>query len=256
MIALDDPKNVQEYSFGGVKNESLAFLVIVRDMFVYLQGNLDALGGLSPQAETLGQEQMLSANASARVQKMRMRIEDFTTQGAKDIGQILWTDPSYRIPLVKKTPVEGLEAHFEWGPEDREGDFYQYNIKVEPYSMQRKTPEERLAFIDKYMQTVVLPLMPMLQAQGVTVNFEMINRLYSKYGRMPELEEIISFANPQLPMQQPVQTPGMPANTKRTYERINRPGATRQGKDQVLMNTLMGGNNQPAEQASLFRGTA
>lgn len=255
MIALDDPRNVQEYTFGGAKQETMAFLVYIRDLFSYMQGNLDALGGLSPQADTLGQEQILSSSASARIQKMRGKVEDFTTAVARDLGFYLWTDPAYRLPLVRKTPIEGFEATVEWGPEHREGDYFDYNIKVEPYSMQRKTPEERLAFIDKYLQQVVLPMLPIVgPQQGVSINMEQLNRIYAKYGHMPELEDIISFTNPQLPMQQPVQPGGGKAPvTTRNYVRHNRPGATRQGHDQVMMNTLMGGNNQPSEKASLAR---
>ena len=253
MIAMDDPKNVQEYNFGGVKQESLAFLVYIRDLFSYMQGNLDALGGLSPQAETLGQEEMITAGASARMMKMRRRVEDFTTLVAQDLGLYLWTDPSYKLPLVQKTPVAGYEASVVWGPEHREGDFFDYNVTVEPFSMERKTPEQRLMFIDKYMQQTVLPMMPMLAQQGIMINFEALNKIYARYGRMPELEEIISFADPQMPQENPVEVGGKAPVTTRNYVRQSRPGATRQGHDQVFMNTLMGGNNQMSEQKSLMR---
>ncbi len=43
----------------------------------------------------------------------------------------------------------------------------------------------------------------------------------------------------------------MPNNTTRTYERVNKPGATRSGKDDVMSRLLMGGNVQQAEGAAL-----
>ena len=40
----------------------------------------------------------------------------------------------------------------------------------------------------------------------------------------------------------------------RTYERVNRPGATRHGRDAALMQTLLGGKAQGAEMAALSMG--
>ena len=74
MIKLDDPQATKEYKYGGIQPESLGFLVMVRDLFSYMAGNLDVLGGLGPQSETLGQDKMLNASASMRIQKMQKKL--------------------------------------------------------------------------------------------------------------------------------------------------------------------------------------
>ena len=74
---------------------------------------------------------------------------------------------------------------------------------------------------------------------------------------MTELEQVLKIATQN--QQRPVGTPppekkvAKPAQTTRTYERVNRGGATRQGKDMAMMQTLFGGNPQPKEQAMMTR---
>lgn len=46
-LRLDNPDRAREYRFGGIDQPSLAFLLQVKDLFVYLGGNLDSLGGLA-----------------------------------------------------------------------------------------------------------------------------------------------------------------------------------------------------------------
>jgi len=253
-IALDDPKNAQEYTFGGVNRESMAFLIWMRDLFSYMQGNLETMGGLGVQADTLGQEQMLSVNSNVRISTMRKKLERFVEDCGRDLAYHLWYSPTLRIPLVKKTPVEGVEVQTEWRPpKDNEGDFLDYNIQIEPFSMNRKSPEERLVLLDRFVKDTLIPLLPLAQQQGILIDIERLTKLYSKYSRVPELEDILVFTNPKEPETLPVEPSGKPAETTRRYIRENRPGATRQGHDQVLMSELLAGNSQPSEKQALFR---
>lgn len=247
MVSMDDPGNVKEITTGGVNRESMAFLIWTRDLFSYLQGNLDAMGGLSPQADTLGQEQMLTVNSNVRINKMRQKVEAFCGDVMKDLALLLWNNKEYTLPLVKKTPLDGYSATVDWSAKEREGELMDYNITIEPYSVTRRTPEEKLQMIERVLQSLVIPLLPFGQESGATVDLESLVKVYAKYGRLPELEDIVKFGNPQQPMAMPVEGGGKPANTKRTYERVNRPGATRQGHDQNMMSVLLGGNPQQAE---------
>jgi len=105
------------------------------------------------------------------------------------------------------------------------------------------------------VQEFILPLMPLMQQSGMTLSVEGLLRLLSKYMSLPELEQLIEFAMPmQMLGNDVVQPPsGKPAFTKRTYERVNRPGATPRGNDQILTNVLLGGNPQESEMAALGR---
>jgi hypothetical protein len=98
-------------------------------------------------------------------------------------------------------------------------------------------------------------MMPLLQQQGIGLNIEALLKTISKYARLPELEEILIFADPQIQSDQSVQSMGQSPTTTRNYVRRNVPGATRQGHDQVMQRLLMGGKLQASEAGSLTRST-
>ena len=254
-IRMDNPDRVNEFKFGGIDPSNLAFALQVMDKASYLWGNLDALGGLSPQAETLGQDQMLIQNASKRVADMQDRTIEYARNIMRDLGWYMWQDPLIELPLVKRVPGTDVEIPVTWTPEQREGDFMDYNLNIEPYSMQHSSPGLRLQTLMGMVQSILLPAMPMLEQQGIHVDFEALLKLIAKFSNLPELEEILVFSGEPSYDPGPVQTRrgGMPAQTTRRYERVNRPGATRSGKEAALMQTLLGGRAQPSEMASIGR---
>jgi len=98
-----------------------------------------------------------------------------------------------------------------------------------------------------------------MQEQGLTVDVKRFTQLVADYDNIPELEQVIVSMDPnmreELPGPAGNPTPsGKPANTNRTYTRVNKPGATRQGKDAALVQTLMGAGVQDAEGAAMTRG--
>ncbi|OHB56125.1 MAG: hypothetical protein A2Y07_01240 [Planctomycetes bacterium GWF2_50_10] len=252
-ITMDDPKNAQEYNYGGIRPESLAFLIQLKDMFAYFAGNLDSLGGLSPQADTLGQDQLLSANASKRVLVMQDRMIEFTTEIVTDIAGYIYDDPITPIPVIKAVKGADVQIQGSFEPEERVAPFNKYNFEIEPYSMQYQGPAARLQALTQIFTNFLVPFAPMLSEQGIAINFRGLLSIISRYGNMPELDELLVMQEPlsnSLPG--PVGMPKSPV-TRRTYERINRPGATRQGKDSAMVNLLMGSKNQPAQNAQLVR---
>ena len=103
-----------------------------------------------------------------------------------------------------------------------------------------------------------MPAMPLLMQQGLQINFSELVKMYSKYSDLPELLDIIK--SPGLGVQEAMggATQGEdqaspPSTTHRVNERISRPGSTPQGAQQTLVNTLMGGKNQAAENEGATR---
>ena len=89
-IRVDNAQGVNQASFGGVDQMNLAFGLQLKDLLIYMGGNLDTLGGLSPAAGTLGQEEMRSLRGSrsgairssrgwSSVNRMRSRAERSTS---------------------------------------------------------------------------------------------------------------------------------------------------------------------------------
>ena len=259
MIKLDDPKNVAELHTGGINQSTLAFVLMLKDMYSYMAGNLDMLGGLGAQSETLGQDQLLSASASMRIQRMQKEVTEFTQGVIQDLAYYLWYDPQpEQKPVVKRVRgFESIAIKVPFNPEDREGDYLDYNIKIEPYSMQHHSPESKVQGIRTFLAEMVSPLMPMMQQQGITLNIEKLFKTVGKLSNISELDEIIEYSSPTL-NDEPVGSSdmvGKPAVTQRNYTRRSIPGATDKGKSAVMQQTLLGGKPQGAEIASLSRPT-
>ena len=258
-IRLDSPESMKEYSFGGPDQMSLGFMIQLKDIFSYMAGNLDALGGLSTQADTATQDQLLHMSSAKRIASMQKKTIEFTSEVMSGLAHYLWHDPLIQIPITRRVQGTDIEIPGVFSAEDREGDFLEYNIKIHPFSMTHVTPAQKLQTLTQVFQTFVVPFAEQLQAQGTEVNFESLLRIIGKYANMDELDSVLNFYGPgSIPG--PVGKPSGAANrpprapvTRHISERRNIPGASRQGKDEALAQMLMGGNTQRAQKASLVR---
>jgi len=262
VISLANPKAVQEYKFGGIDQVSLAYWIQLKDVLSWFAGNLDSLGGLSPMADTLGQDKLLASSASKRIASMQDRVTVFVSELLRDLAWYLWTDPFIDLPLTKRVKgAEDIGIPVRFNQEAKDGDYLDYNFEIVPYSMQYKSPAMRVQAVMQVVQQLILPLMPMMQQQGVAVNMAELLNLIAEHENLPELKNILEFSGiAQDVGSGPVGEPPekidslKPAVTQRTYERVNRPGSTRMGADQSLVQSLLGKGIQPAEAAGIGRG--
>lgn len=258
MIKSDDPKNVGEARYGGPDQQTMMFAMQAKLQASYLAGNLDTLGGLSPQSETLGGERLLAQNASRQMAEMQDRVVEFNRNVIRDLGEWLWTDQFIEMPLTRRIEGTELELHTTFGPEDRQGDFLDYNLDIDPYSLQDTSPPEKLKNLMELVNGMALPLLPLMQQQGQGLNIEQVFRLYAKYTNMgSDLDQILTFMAPPQPEPSqsgapvtPPRSAPKPAVTKRIEERISRPGATQKGEE-AIMGKMMAGmtGTQPKEAA-------
>lgn len=254
IIPVDNIDKMQEVTTGGVDTESIAFTVWLKDLFTYTAGNIDSLGGLGPQSDTATQDRMLSQSASKRVSDMQDRTIDFTELVMRDLAWYLWTDPLIEIPIIKRVPGTDLSLPSTFTPADAEGDFLDYNFKIEPYSMQHQSPGSRLQVITNLFQQFLLPMAPLMQTQGIGINFEGLLRLIGRYTNMTELDDMITFVRPIDPQAQAGPQGGTHSTSFRVNERRNIPGSSVSGKDEAFKQALLGAG-QPDSTASLFRPT-
>jgi hypothetical protein len=260
IIRMDHPGKSQEFNFGGVDQVNLAFFLQLRDLFSYFGGNLDSIGGLGAQSQTVGQDKMLSEAASQKVSDMQDKTYDFSKEIVRDLGWYLWHDPMIDMPLIKRVPGISIDIPVRFSAEEREGDFYDHNIQIALHSMQDQTPSEKMRTITEIFNNFVAPYIEQLDSQGMGVDFEGLFKLFAKYTNTPELDDLFTFVtDPERSINTPSEAVGKkPQNTTRTNIRVNRPGTTRQGKDQAIMQSLltgMGKGQQPGQGASMFRGT-
>ncbi len=261
VVKLNHPDKVKEFAFNGVDQFTLAFALEAMQRFSYFAGNLDALGGLGRQADTARQEDLITSSAGTQIQFIQGVCADFARENCEDLGELLWRDPMITLPLYRvpeKFADLGIRMPFKWTPEDRIGDFAHYNLKIVPYSMQEKTPQQRLQNILVFLSQAFAPNAPFAIQQGVGVNFEGLSRAWAHLSDMDEIEQILTFSGPPAAdRKSPVgEMPMKPGMTTRRYERINTPGATNAGKTESMMQMLMGSRLQGSQRASMARPAA
>ena len=251
----------EDIAAGGIDQTNLAFFLQSKDQFSWLAGNLDTMGGLSPMSETAKQEQLLSQTTNAQMADM----QDATSAVAESIFRAIafyeWTEPVRERMLQKPVPGGAdVVLSVNWTPETRQADFLDFNFTISPQSMREDSPAAKSEKLLATLQQVILPLLPNLQSQGLQLDAQRLIELLSDYQNLPELEQLLVTSEGAIAAEQiagnPEPAAAKPSHTHRTYERINRAGATRHGKDDVLSRIALGAGVQESEQLSLFNSTA
>ena len=244
-ILSDRPEATREMKFGGVDNATLAFMVQVKDMFSYLGGNLDSLGGLSPVAKSGKHDQLLHQSASLRISDMQARTTTATRKVLESVADYIFYDPAPNPRIYKKIPHTDMHVKVDFAPEIREGDRLDYAVDIAPFSMQSRSPGERLQTLSEIMTQFIIPMSQQLQQRGVVVDHEKFLEFLSKYSNTNEIEEILRIAD--FKEMEEMRENGMgesaskPTNTERKYVRENvSTGGTRAGRDNAMVQTLMG----------------
>ena len=253
MIRSDRPESTREAKLGGIAQESLVMFLQIKQMFSDNAGNLDLLGGISPQSDTATQDQILNVNASRRAEAMMEKYESFVKQVVNDVGFILYSDPNRDILLQLESGFDDRTVSFRWKASEQVGKFYQHNIDVVSFSTRDKSPAQTVDIVMKAVDKAI-------QLSAVDPSFRIdTQRLFeviAEYTNTPELLEIIKFQEPGRFDQKPHgELPAKSPTTTRREIRTSLPGASKSNNVGILSNTLLGGNPQPSEQAALTRST-
>lgn len=246
-----DPKILKT---GGIDSPSLAFFLQTKDMASYFGGNWDALGGLSPQAKTLGQDKLLSEASGAQMRDMASEVINFAKEVFSSLAYYEWHDPVRRRKLEKSIPGTDFSIVVPWDRNSRRGKFNMYDLDIDVYSLQDDSPEIKLQKLGMVLERFVFPLMPLIQQPGSPLDVQRILKDIAKFADFPEMNDWFQFVE-QLDPGTSKDPAKMPANTTRTNVRVNRPGATEGGKSQILQQALLGGRPQEDEMAVIGRST-
>lgn len=257
LVCVNDPREMGKIRTGGVSQELQMFLLNMQNDFNSAAGNLSALLGLGSQADTLGQEKLIHGAVSGRTAAMAGRVRDAVTALVRDLGHMVWTDQVNVIPgQIELEGLDGYAVDATWTPDDREGDFIDYNLSIDVYSMAYKSPGERANAIMQVLSQVYGPFMQMLMQQGGTINFQRLNETLAELLDLPRLKDIVQFTGmmPGLPEVPPQGGGGgKPANTTREYVRRSvGTGGTPQSRN-VMQQQAWGGTATPQQQGMLAR---
>lgn len=258
MVRIDDPDSVKTFKFGGIDQQALGFMIQTKNLFTYLGGNLDALGGLGSMSDTVGQDRMMIQSASQRMADMQDATIDFTRRVCSAIGEHLFADKFVKLELEKAVGPSGkVKVPFVYEGRKAEGEFMDFNLQIQPHSMQQTTPGMRLQALTQVMGQFVTPLAGMMQQQGLSIDTRRLMDLLGEYTQIPELTELVvdtQGGSIQTTEDKAVAASNQPPVKRTESVRINKPGATRQGQDEMMSRLLLTGRGvQDSEAASILR---
>lgn len=223
---------------GGVNQKTLAFYLQTRDLFSYFAGNLDSLGGLAIQSETATQDKLLSAAASAQLKDMSVRTVDSLTELFHALAYYEWNDPIKSRTLQKQIPNTEIVIPVQWNGESRRGNFSDYTINIDIYSLQDDSPSTKLQKVSLIMREYVAPYLQLIQQAGGTIDIQRLLQIVARYSDTPEINEIVIFMDQPMPPSPPGQSP-MSAGSAGPAERVGKPGMTREGASNAIQQALL-----------------
>jgi hypothetical protein len=246
----------KEAMMGGAAPENLVMMGQLHELFNQQGGNLPLLGGIQAQSDTLGQDDILNRNANNRMAHYQGRMVTFLEKVIRKMMWYEWTDPIRERTLGMSGPG-GTTISIPWNHETRKGDFIDFNFRVDPYSMQHRSPSEKLRLIQDLLMNMILPNQQMMQQQGIELNWAELFKQVAKLSAVPEIEQLLIYSAGTAPKEEEVtgetpQTSG-PPHTSREYVRKSVPSANRANQQNELMQSLLTGaikNNQQAAAGS------
>ena len=247
-----DPERIKEFRFGGVDGSLMATIMQFKDLFSYQAGNIDSLGGLDAASSTLGQDRMLSQSASERLADMQERVVKHTTNVIRKIGWYLWSNDEIELPLNKPiTPT--ISRNFKWNKYSRDGEFFDYNFRIIPYSLQAKSPQDRVQTMMMIVNQTILPMMPVLQQQGIAFDIFKYLEKIAELTDIQELNDLIYNDAGMTMNQRDTVDPKSSPVTQRNYTRQSIPGKdTAQGQNQQAIEQFQKmGQSQPSNQGMM-----
>jgi hypothetical protein len=112
---------------------------------------------------------MMMANASRSVDDMTNSVYDFAKSVSKKMVFQFWSDPLISVPQIKR--IEGFgDIPVVFDRAARDGEFWDYEFDIEPYSMQRLSPSVEFQRTLSLLTQWIIPTMQIAVGQGAQVN--------------------------------------------------------------------------------------
>lgn len=248
VCAVGNPGAIAEITMNGPNQGLFLFMREMFERFSIMSGNLMSLGGLAPQAGTLGAEQQLLSQSGGQIASMQDTTKAFVSDVADSLLWYHWNDPR-SVQRVKLEGIEGVDLTQEiypWDHEDpealkREGEMPE--MSIDPYSMRNQTPQERATAIQTIITQVYAPLAQIALQQGVTLDFNKFMAMMAKYLDQPDIQQLFTITETPTPQEPPgMEDDGtMPNSTKREYVRRSLGGDSSAAKNENMDSQLESG---------------
>ena len=242
----------QTLTAGGVDAKTLAFYLQVKELSSYFSGNIDALGGLAPQSETLGQDKLITQSASALLRDMADKTIVAMEKVFKDLCFYEWNDPITERMLEKSVPgFSELKVPVKWNREAKQGDLEDYDLRVDVYSMADNSPTIKMQKLAILLERYIFPLAPEIRAHGGQIDIQVIIDLIAKYNDFDELRDIVFFMEPGQLESAGQESEIIKGISRPSQQDGRQSGPTPSGKSDILQRILLGDNPQQAESGAL-----
>jgi hypothetical protein len=224
-ISVTDPRDVNVIKHGGIDGPLHGFMLNSMELFDRMAGNLQQMLGLGPSSDTVGQEKLIATAGSRREGQLQNNVVNATAGIIRDLAMLLWDDEF--TTLKDRRELESMsELSYDatWNPDDREGEFKDYKFDIDIYSMQYQTPGSRVQAINQLLQQIYIPMMPVIQQQGGSLDLSALTQMHSEMLNIPRLKDIVQFGDYGDINTSSQQMPSMSPNTNRTYTRKDSKG--------------------------------
>jgi hypothetical protein len=256
VVRVDNVDKLKPLGFGGPNPNNQQFALGLWDLLNKFSGNLEAMAGLGAQASTATQERIINANSSATVTDMQ---EAMVSHLSSVVDALCWywhhhpekvMHNSWSPPSMpeKKHPTPVYPAgKAPQGQRERNFAYSELDVRVDPYSLQHQTPSTKLAFITQILTQVWTPLAQLFQQAGVTLDANELVDIFSKFGGVPELSQILKHQQPPQAeggpgsggaTEESHNGPRMPVTSERTYNRVNSSEKTDAGQRTAMQQML------------------
>jgi hypothetical protein len=195
-VSVTDPKEVNVIKHGGIDGNLHGFMLNSMELFDRMAGNLQSMLGLGPSSDTVGQERLIQAAGSRREGQLQGAVVAATVGLVKDLAMLLWGDDFTEIPARDSLDaVPEITFDSTWKPGKRSGKYRDYKFDIDVYSMQYQTPASRVQSVNQLLQSIYIPLMPLIQQQGGSMDLEALTRMHGEMLNLPRLTDIVKFGD-------------------------------------------------------------
>lgn len=197
-IGLTDLSKMNIFEYPGPNAATAGVMDKATAMYKEQAGNLDVALGLAQTADTARQAQLQAERVGAREAVTVQKFEDLMSRIGEKLASLAFSQEALELEI--REPVPGLPQYtidFSWGPQfPRVGTINDYNFDVVAYSMAYRSPEQRLAQLER--ATARFAQIMGLASQGAPINIGAVLDTFAKYEDLPELLEWWNGAEPEV----------------------------------------------------------
>lgn len=190
-IRVNNVEGVKSVDYGGTTEDAYTYMDWIKRQFSEQAGSLDQLSGQGVNAPTLGQSEILEANANVRLADLQNMVAQFTSKAANDLKFFLHTDPLIELPLIRR--ANGQDEQVLYTPEMRQGTFLQYMATVVPYSMNRQDPNVRARRLLEFASTAVPAAAQAAQMLGPAFKIDKYLQTIAREIGLDDVDDWIDF---------------------------------------------------------------